>query len=197
MIKVDAMGLTCPKPVILTKKELDNLEEGTVETKVDNKVAVENLSRLAQGQGMEFETETISPNEFKVKITKVKKDSDDCGCEIMFEEDFTLAISSNKMGGGDDKLGDILMKSFIYTVTETKPLPNTIIFYNSGVTLTCEDSPVLDDLEKLANEGVEIFSCGTCLDFYELKDKLKVGEISNMYTIYEKIKEASKNVIIR
>lgn len=193
MITVDAKGLTCPKPVILTKKELDNLESGSVETIVDNKVAVDNLARLAKGQGYKYTVVTISEDEFKVIIEKDKS----IDKENVEDEDFTLAIASKTMGGGEEELGNILMKSFIYTVTETKPLPNTLIFYNSGVYLTCEGSPVLDDLIRLKEEGVEIFSCGTCLDFYNLKDKLKIGEISNMYTIYEKIKEASKNVVIR
>ena len=82
------------------------------------------------------------------------------------------------------------------TVSETKPLPKTILFYNSGVFLTCEDSPVIDDLIKLNEMGVEIHTCGTCLDFYNIKDKFKVGIISNMYTIYENMKEATKNVSI-
>lgn len=196
MIKIDAKGLACPKPVILTKKELDNIDKGEVETTVDNKVAVENLSRLAKGQGYEYSVVTISEDEYKVTINKSEK-KDNLTCEIMDDEDYTLVIASDTMGGGEEELGHILMKSFMYTVTETKPLPNTIIFYNSGVFLTCEGSPVLDDIEKLAQEGVEIHSCGTCLDYYNLKDKFKIGEISNMYTIYEKIKEASKNVVIR
>lgn len=193
MKKIDAKGLDCPKPVILTKNELDNMEKGVVETTVDNKVAVDNLSRLAKGQGFKYAVLTISEDEFKVTIEKTEATKK----EAKGDESFTLAFAADTMGGGEDELGHILMKSFMYTVTETKPLPDTILFYNSGVYLTCEGSPVLDDIEKLKNEGVEIFSCGTCLDFYNIKDKLKVGDISNMYTIYEKIKEASKNVVIR
>lgn len=193
MKKIDAKGLDCPKPVILTKNELDNMEKGVVETTVDNKVAVDNLSRLAKGQGFKYTVLTISEDEFKVTIEKTEATKK----EAKEDESFTLAFAADTMGGGEDELGHILMKSFMYTVTETKPLPDTILFYNSGVYLTCEGSPVLDDIEKLKNEGVEIFSCGTCLDFYNIKDKLKVGDISNMYTIYEKIKEASKNVVIR
>ena len=169
MKKIDARGLTCPKPVILTKNELDKIDEGEVETKVDNKVAVENLSRLAKGQGFEYSVKTISDNEFDITIKKVEVENKDTNCQIMDNGDLTLAIASDKMGGGDDELGKILMKSYIYTVTETKPLPNTVIFYNSGVFLTCEDSPVLEDLERLVSEGVEIYSCGTCLDYYNLK----------------------------
>lgn len=192
MKKIDAKGLACPKPVIMTKNELDNMESGIVETTVDNKVAVNNLSRLAKGQGFKYSTVTISEDEYVVTIEKegntVQKNED--------SDELVIGISSSTMGSGDEELGKILMKSFIYTVKETKPLPKTVIFYNGGVHLTCKDSPVIDDLQELAKEGVEIFSCGTCLDFYNLKDDLAVGEISNMYTIYENLKDAKKNLVI-
>ena len=100
------------------------------------------------------------------------------------------------MGKGSEELGKILMKSFVYTLTEATPYPSTLVFFNSGVYLTCEGSEVLEDLRKLEAEGVEIISCGTCLDYYEIKDKLKVGEISNMYTIYEKLKNPTNTITI-
>lgn len=100
------------------------------------------------------------------------------------------------MGKDNAELGKILMKSFIYTVSETSPYPKTLIFYNEGVRLTCEDSQVLDDIKKLEDLGVEIISCGTCLDYLNLKENLKVGSISNMYTIYEKLKDPASNIII-
>lgn len=100
------------------------------------------------------------------------------------------------MGKGSEELGKILIKSFMYTLTETRPYPKTMLFYNSGVYLTCEGSEVVEDLKKLEAEGVEIISCGTCLDYFNIKDKIQVGEISNMYTIYEKMKNASNTVNI-
>jgi selenium metabolism protein YedF len=107
-----------------------------------------------------------------------------------------IAITADTMGKGNEELGKILIKSFVYTVSETPPYPKTMVFYNGGVRLTCQGSPVLDDLIRLEDKGVEIISCGTCLDFLELKDKLKVGSISNMYTIYEKLREPKNNLII-
>ena len=100
------------------------------------------------------------------------------------------------MGNGDEELGKILIKSFIFTVSETSPYPKTLVFYNGGVKLTCEDSPVLEELKKLEDLGVEIISCGTCLDFLNLKESLRVGSISNMYTIYEKLRDSLNNIII-
>lgn len=100
------------------------------------------------------------------------------------------------MGKDNAELGKILMKSFIYTVSETSPYPKCLVFYNNGVRLTCEGSPVLDDIKKLEDLGVEVISCGTCLDFLNIKDDLRVGSISNMYTIYEKLKDPANNIII-
>lgn len=194
-IDIDARGELCPKPVIMTKKEFDKLEEGTIVTRVDNDVAVTNLSKLAESLNSEYKVEELGEKDFKISIIKgeasklVKETSGDF-------ENMTIAFASDKMGKGSDELGNILIKSFIYTVTETEPLPKSLIFYNGGVRLTCEDSPVLEDLKTLAEKGVEIVSCGTCLDFFEMKDKLAIGEISNMYTIYERLKNPAKNLII-
>lgn len=195
MKEIDARGLECPKPVILTKKELDNIEEGKVKTTVDNEVARENLIKLAKSQNADFEVEELEGGLFAVTIekkTSVETQKQKKLVEV--DENYVIAIQSEHMGRGDEKLGKILMKSFIYTVKETKPYPKSILFFNSGVKLTVEDSEVLDDLKALENEGVEIISCGTCLDYFNLKDKLGVGSISNMYTIYEKMRN-STNVV--
>lgn len=192
MIKeIDARGQACPRPVILTKKELDNLLEGSVTTIVDNEVAKENVSKLAQSLGLSFSVDKKSEVEYHIHIVKgeankiIKEE-----ISVKLEKN-TIAIGSNKMGQGEEELGKILMKSFIYTVSQTEPYPENIVFFNSGVYLTCEDSPVLDDLKALKSKGVDIQSCGTCLDYYNLKEKLKIGGISNMYSIYEKMKLAN------
>lgn len=192
MIKeIDARGQACPRPVILTKKELDNLLEGSVTTIVDNEVAKENVSKLAQSLGLSFSVDKKSEVEYHIQIVKGeanKSIKEEISVKL---EKNTIAIGSNKMGQGEEELGKILMKSFIYTVSQTEPYPENIVFFNSGVYLTCEDSPVLDDLKALQSKGVDIQSCGTCLDYYNLKEKLKIGGISNMYSIYEKMKLAN------
>ncbi len=195
--KIDARGLDCPKPVILTKKELDNLQEDSLTTIVDNEVAKENISKLAGSMGYDYDIEE-KDGDFFINIIKdldrlveVKKDKEDSKLK-----DMTIGFSSDTMGSGNEQLGKILMKSFIYTVSETEPYPSTLVFYNTGVNLTIEGSEVLDDLINLEKEGVEIISCGTCLDFLEKKDKLKIGSISNMYTIYEKLKDKESNLTI-
>jgi selenium metabolism protein YedF len=189
--EIDARGVVCPKPVIMTKKELDGLDKGIVTTIVDNEVAKENVSKLAASMGLEFDVEHTKDDEYRIRI--IKGEASEEVADVRFEQlsQNTIAIGSDKMGTGADELGKILMKSFIYTVKETAPFPENIVLYNSGVYLTCEGSPVLDDLKALAEQGVEIQSCGTCLDYYNLKDKLLVGGITNMYNIYEKMKSAN------
>ncbi len=194
-IEIDARGQACPKPVIMTKKELDNIKEGIVVTIVDNEVAKNNVSKLANSLGYEYKVDDVSENEFVITIVKGEGElKEEENTEVVKSKDRVVVFSSNTMGKGSEELGKILIKSFIYTLTEVTPYPSTLIFYNSGVFLTSEGSNVLEDLSKLENNGVEIISCGTCLDYYNLKDKLKVGQVSNMYTIYEKMRNAG-NII--
>ena len=195
---IDAKGLACPKPVILTKKELDALKEGSVRTEVDNMVAKENLSKLASSMNFEYTVENLGEERFIVTILKGIENSSISGnLEKKTDlESNVLVIQSDQMGKGSEELGKILMKSFIYTVKETKPYPKAILFYNAGVRLTCKDSDVLEDLIYLEKAGVDIISCGTCLDFYGIKEGLMVGSISNMYSIYETLKNGSNTVVI-
>lgn len=197
-IEVDARGQLCPKPVIMTKKELDNLTKGIVTTIVDNEVAKDNVSKLAASYGYSFIIDKGKENKYYIHITKggVAEELNLNVCIPDTFKDLTIAIGSDKMGVGGEELGKILMKSFIYTVKETTPWPATMVFFNAGVYLTCEGSEVLEDLKALATEGVEIISCGTCLDYYNIKDKLQVGEIGNMYSIYEKMQNANNTINI-
>lgn len=196
--KVDARGLACPRPVIMTKKALDELKEGTVTVVVDNEVAKVNVCKLVKSNNKNFTTEQIENGDFHIKI-----EAGECSNENPQKEekinkfkDETIVISTNVMGGGDDKLGKILVKGFIYTLTEMQPYPKTVIFYNAGIMLTTEGSESLDDIKKLEEEGVEILSCGTCLDFYGCADKLKVGQVTNMYSIVEKLRNTSNTITI-
>lgn len=194
--EVDARGQACPRPVIMTKKALDEIVEGIVTTIVDNEVAKENVSKLAKSSGYEYSVDKKSDKEYYIHITKGEVSEEANVCIPDTFKDMTVAFSSNTMGNGSEELGKILMKSFIYTLTEATPFPSTLVFYNAGVYLTCEGSEVLEDLKKLEEEGVEIISCGTCLDFFKIKDTLKVGSISNMYTILEKLKNPTSTITI-
>ncbi len=195
--KVDARGQACPKPVIMTKKALDDIDEGIVTCIVDNEVAKENISKLAKSLNYEFEVEKTKDSDFVVQITKGNvKNEESMTCVPNTFKDMTIVFGSSKMGKGSDELGNVLMKGFIYTLTEATPYPSTLVFLNEGVNLTIEGSDVLDDIRKLEEAGVEILSCGTCLNFYNIADKLKVGEVSNMYTIVEKMKNATNTIVL-
>lgn len=194
---IDARGQECPLPVVRAKKALDELGEGSVLVIVDNKTAVENLTNLAKSKHYEISTTTKSDDEFEVTLTRTA--ASDTGAAPMAASVATggvvVAVSSATMGAGSDELGATLMKSFIFALTQQDELPEKVLFYNGGVTLTCEGSPVLEDLQKLSDAGVEILSCGTCLQFNELTDALKVGGVTNMYAIVEA--QAQARVVIR
>ena len=193
---IDARKQACPKPVIMTKKQLDNMASGQLTTIVDNEVAKENVSKLVKSLGYEFSVAQKNKDYF-ILIDKGNIVEDNSDTIVSKElKDMVIGFSGSTMGSGDEKLGEILMKSFIYTISETKPYPKTLLFYNEGVKLTCEGSEVLDDLKVLEDEGVEIISCGTCLDFLNIEEDLKIGSISNMYTIYEKLRDPKNNMII-
>lgn len=200
-VKVNALGDACPIPVVKTLKALKALGgPGSVETAVDNEVAVQNLQKLASDNGCAADVQKTGESEWHVTITAEKGLSSDTpeptecpsGAPAAADENLVIAIGTDVMGQGSDELGHNLMKGFIYAVTQQDQLPRTMLFFNGGAHLTCEGSPVLDDLKSLAAQGVEIMTCGACLKFYQLEDKLAVGEPTNMYVIVEKMEKATK-----
>ena len=201
MVKVNGMGKTCPIPLIETKKAIKALTSpDTVEVMVDNNMAVKNITRFATDSGYKITTDKISDKEFKLTIEvkeikseeekKMAESCDACGATDN-TGNIVVAIGSEKMGCGDEKLGKNLMKAFIYSLSQAEVHPKTMLFFNGGANLTCEGSLSLLDLENLKELGTKIYTCGTCLDFYGLKEKLKVGEITNMYDIVSTMESAS------
>lgn len=195
LVEIDARGLACPKPVINTKKELDKLENGIVLVTVDNAIARENILKLSKS--LNCEVSTIK-EEKDLIVLEIKK-----GKDVMIEnkkneelEDKCIFISSDKMGQGNDELGDVLIKGFIYTLTEVKPYPKHIVFVNSAVNLTAKNKATIENLKILEECGVEILSCGTCLDYYGLKESLEVGCVTNMYNIVDIMKNTSQTISI-
>lgn len=187
---IDCKGLKCPQPVISTKKYFDSIESGEAEIVVDNEVAKINISKFCQSNNLNFSVEE-KEGFYHIRIVK-----EDCGCEVMnFEtRKLVILISSDKLGEGDSKLGATLMKSYMYALSESDKLPSDLLFINSGVKLVVEGSEVLESLKKLTERGVSLASCGVCLDFYGVKDKLAIGEITNMYTIIEKMNTADNTI---
>lgn len=200
-VQVNALGDACPIPVVKTIKALAALGgAGTIETLVDNEVAVENLKRLASEKGCGVSVEKAAEKEWHVTFDVPEGLSvdagvaDDAQCLVPAKKNLVIQVSSDAMGAGSDELGRNLMKAFIYAVTQQDDLPATMLFYNGGAHLTCEGSPALDDLKALAEQGVEILTCGTCLNHYGIADKLAVGEVTNMYVICQKLEQASNIV---
>ncbi len=197
MVTVNAMGDQCPIPVVKTKKAMEAVTgPETIEVLVDNEVAVQNVTKMASDAGGKVTSEKVNVGQFKITIQMDgplgKEVPDDTSCAPDARGDEVVVISSNVMGAGNDELGAVLIKGFIYAVTQLDTLPKTMIFYNGGAKLTTEGSDSLEDLKSLEAQGVEILTCGTCLDYYGIKDKLMVGDVTNMYSIVETLSKAGK-----
>lgn len=186
---IDCRGLKCPAPVINTKKYFDAVESGEVEVIVDNEVAKNNISKFSQSNNFLFSVQE-KEDLYYIKIEK-KASKEISKTE---ENNLVIVITSDKLGSGDEGLGSTLMKSYLYALSEADKLPKDLLLLNSGVKLAAADSEVIDSLIKLKERGVYIACCGICLEFYGIKDKLKVGDITNMYTIIEKMNSASNTI---
>ena len=197
-IVVNAMGDQCPIPVVKTMKAIAAMTEaGTVEVHVDYEVPVQNLSRFAADRGLPVSSEKIDDKHYVIrmevsdpKAASAKEETP--GCIPDLRGNTVIAIASDCMGSGDDKLGATLMKGFIYALSQQEQLPSTILFYNGGAAITCKDSVSLEDLKSMEAQGVEILTCGTCANFFGLEGKQAVGSITNMYVIVEKLTAADK-----
>ncbi len=198
--EIDNRGLACPQPVVNTKKALAELAgEGSqafmLTVIVDNEAAKENVSRYARAAGHQVSVEEKEDGTYIFIQNKTTDDLEvgelSCGEAGQTQRGTVFLITSATLGQGSEELGKILMRSFIFALKEGGVLPAKMLFLNSGVFLTTEGSPVLDELKELAARGTEVFSCGTCLDFYQLKEKLQVGQVTNMYDTVENISSAA------
>jgi selenium metabolism protein YedF len=190
--EIDARGLNCPEPVMLAKKAIE--DGGDCVIIVDNEAARDNVCRMAKSQGCTAKVEE-GENTFSIHITagkgpeKSKDTAPSTGPTV-------VVFPSDKMGQGDDELGNVLIKGFFHALGEASPKPDTLIFFNAGVKLTVQGSEVLEDLNSLEEKGATVLVCGTCLDFYGLKEKLRAGIVSNMYDIAETMLSAGKVIRI-
>lgn len=195
-MEIDARGETCPIPVIKTKNALKQIQEGVVTVLVDNKIATENLQKMADKLNFDIDITKID-KDYKVTIIKgTVQITSQTNINNNINNNIAIVISSDKMGVGEDELGKSLMKAFIYSLTEQEILPQRIIFYNYGVKITTVNSQMIDDLKKLESLGVKIYSCGACLNFYKLEDSLLVGEVTNLYSVSEYMLKAEKVINI-
>lgn len=191
MEMINCIGEACPLPVIKTKKALR--ENNRVTVLVDNEIATQNLAKMSKQLGFTCQTTQLDEKKYNVVISKDGTIEEEA-CDVMTSPvsetgEYIVAVSSNQMGGGEEELGKILIKGFLYALTEQDVLPKKILFYNSGVYLATKNSDSLEDLRQLADKGVEIESCGLCADYYQVKDKLAVGSVTNMYSILETMRQ--------
>ena len=195
-VKINAVGDQCPVPVVKATKALKEFKEaGTLEVQVDNEIAIQNLTRLANSKNLKPSSEKLGEELYKITMQvegPVEVSEADINCAVDNRGDFVVAIDTDIMGRGSDELGKTLMKGFIFALSQLETLPKTILFYNGGAKLTTEGSVSVEDLKNMEAQGVEILTCGTCLNFYGLTDKLAVGGVTNMYTIVEKLASAGK-----
>ena len=191
---LDARGMACPLPVVNAKKAAESLHPGdTLIVRVDNEIAVQNLQRFAQHMGFAASGDKVNDSEFTVTmvIGGEAKAEPEIACNLdTRKKGMLVVLSGNTMGSGDERLGKALMKAFVFALTKQDVLPETILCYNTGAYLTTDGADTPEDLKLLESEGVTILTCGTCLDFYGLKEKLAVGGVTNMYDIVERMESA-------
>lgn len=206
MDTLDLIGKPCPVPVIETKRFLDAAAPGaSVEVLVDDPTSVDNLEKFAAHQGHGFERLGSAAAEqpgarpsLRVRLTKADAASRPAGSPASLEATASapatpvkvVAIGAATMGEGDERLGHTLLAGFLYALTEASPLPDAVLFYNGGARWTTAGSVALDDLHALERRGVQILTCGTCLQHYGLTDALAVGGVTNMYAIAQALMSA-------
>ena len=197
MQEINALGKACPMPVILTKRAMKEFPNEDLKILVDNKIATQNLTEMADQLGFKTNVEQSGVSSYVVQLTKESTDIESFSQVIEQEsvlleketssqkQPYIVSIHSETIGNGSEELGSTLMKSFFFSLSEQEQLPEKILFYNGGAKLTAKGSPILQDLQAMASDGVEILTCGICVEFFALEDKLMVGEATNMYRIVE------------
>lgn len=199
---VDTRGQLCPAPLIATKRALKETKIGeSFKVLTDNQTSLNNLTRFLKDNktqyspGEEVGVWTLTITKKTADITQAKAE-DYCttGIPHFSQGDFIIVFSSDRMGEGDVELGHLLMANFINAIKDLDVLPKKMVFYNKGVTLGSNDSPLIDHLREIEKMGVGLLLCGTCVKHYSLEEKVKIGTISNMFEITQVMAEAG-NVV--
>lgn len=197
MKTVDCRNMACPVPVVTTKRALEASPETPLVVLVDAGAPRENVTRFAVNRGYQVQ-ELATDGGFSLSISRdAGNDSPSSPVPAAIRPGGSvMMITSDRLGNDSEELGHLLMKNFIITLLDLEQIPDKMLFLNSGVKLTCAGSEVLEALEKLGNRGTEIYSCGICLDFYHLKEQLKAGVVTNMFTTAESLMQAPHVICI-
>jgi selenium metabolism protein YedF len=200
MQEIDVRDLACPGPVLKLRDMLDAGKRAII-LHVADELSRSNVTRFATSRGAKVAVDAPGDGSFVVTITA----GNDATTARPGEEELlacqvpqttapagprVVQVSAATMGSGDDELGALLMRSFLKTQAQIDRKPDAVLFYNDGVKLCCEGSVLLDDLEALASAGVEIIACGTCLNFFQLADRLRVGRVTDMLEIASRLADA-------
>jgi len=192
MRQINAIGDACPLPVIKTKKGLDAIESGQLVVLVDNEIAVQNIRRLAGATGCQFDVRQ-QEGVFHITLLKGEAQPSDASANSEAVAGKTVVVlAADTMGTGDDELGHILMKGFIFALTQLDTLPDIVLLYNTGAKLAVYGSSSLEDLIALEQAGVAVLTCGTCLNHLGIAEQLGVGEVTNMYRLVEEMRDAGR-----
>lgn len=196
---VDTRGLTCPAPLIKTRQGLTEAAEGeAVQVIIDNRTSLGNVRRYLADNKLTFTVREEGDLAF-VTVTGGEKseistnEEEYCTPEAaapLRRRNTVVAVTSEKMGSGDDELGVKLMITFFRTLVMVEPAPDSVVFYNSGVKLAMVDSPVLDFIKELMAKGTSVYLCSTCINHFQIKDLLPVGSFSDTYQILNLLKDA-------
>jgi selenium metabolism protein YedF len=193
MKTVDCRNMACPVPVVTAKRALDEADGEPVLVLVDPGAPRENVTRFARNRGYLVEESAVEGG-FALTISGTGAAGEPDAGKKPRNGTTVMLVASDRLGDGPEELGRLLMKNFIITLLDLEELPDRMLFVNSGVLLTTEGSEALEALEKLGNRGVEVLSCGVCLDFFHRKEMLKAGAVTNMFTIAENLMQAGSVV---
>jgi selenium metabolism protein YedF len=193
-VEIDARGLACPQPVVLTRNALAELESGVVMVYVGNETARDNVKRMAENEGCAVMLEGKGSDGFTLHITKIhsSKVTQELSTGKKLSEGSLVYLFESDYIGRNRELGKVLVNGFLNAITSLPKRESRIIFISNGVRLTTKGSYVLDTLLKLKESGFDILICGTCLDFLKIRDKVQIGTISNALEIMEALTNADK-----
>jgi selenium metabolism protein YedF len=187
MKTIDCRNMACPLPVVTVKRALEEAAGEPVTVLLDNGAPRENVTRFAANRGFSV---SESPTEGGVALQISGSGRAGTVAAAPAGGPTVVLVAADRLGDGPEELGRLLMKNFIITLLDLEKVPDRMLFVNTGVLLTTEGSEVLEALEKLGNRGVEVLSCGVCLDFFQRKEKLRAGAVTSMFTIAESLMTA-------
>ena len=197
---IDARGLRCPQPLVLTKKALEGISEGEhLRVLIDNETSRDNLIRFLKDHGITPQLYTdngVYTLEME-KVVGVPRLGDAAAyCSPVSSAGTVLVLNGSGMGSGSEELGKILLQACVNTLKEVTPLPSAILCYNAGVFVTAQGAPTVPAMVELVAQGVMLLVCGTCVDYFDLKGKIAVGTISNMYDILQQLSTANRIITL-